>query len=143
MMQVTGAICPENLKQNQCKNPECKFFHISHFQFSFDQVLEVNDLFYLKTQISSHEPANRTFSASQLKLLSEEPCPILCSICKNLIKESDCYFSCCDSYACRKCVMSWKFNNYCPTCGAFYQSLDYLKIPPKQQVVKVNKSFAF
>ena len=143
-MEVAGSMCPDLLKHCPCKNYDCKYIHISHYHFSSDQILELNDLHYLKTQLNSAEPVNRAFSEYETKLLSNEPCPILCSICNSLIQETDFYFSCCDSFTCRKCIETWKYPNYCPTCGVFYRKLNLISSSSERlQMIKSNSFFSF
>ena len=128
MNDIKPEICIHCLRGQQCNDENCNKIHLTDYQLTMSDVLQVDDLFYLKQFIDDKNQVSIT--EREQELMGELPSPILCTICKMPVADNASnYFKCCDVFTCTRCHEKWPFHNCCPSCG---QECDQIDVPPEK-----------
>lgn len=141
MNDISGHLCRSHFTGVPCATENCIDIHLLDYQVTQDDVLQMDDLFYLQEQNSSIEPVKVRFTPQEKSLL-EVKRPVLCYRCMMPINpQNDNYFSCCDCFMCQPCCEQWIFKLCCPKCGKKYES--YSSAPQEiiENVTQSNSAF--
>jgi hypothetical protein len=134
---IVPKLCPTHFTGGTCEPEKCPYIHLTDFQLTKSNLLELKDLFYLR-DISEAGTAKVKFSDYELQLLAA-PQPVFCWVCNDPIHpEIDYYFPCCDVFYCVACADGWRFPGHCPRCGR----QDGLAQAPPEKIEEVSQKNA-
>lgn len=139
---ITPQLCISHFTGIPCTKEGCNCLHLVDYQITINELLDFNDLFYVKDQTNGVLPAKANFTEREKELLQSAPRPVLCDICSKPIKVDDSfYFECCCIYTCKQCLENWHFKKCCPSCGKYYEEPQ--EIPPEkiEEIEQKNAPF--